>query len=350
MKRLLFSILTASFLLSCSAPTAELQTVQGEAQGTTYTILYYDAANRNFKAEFDALLKEVDLSLSAWVPTSSLSIINASEELEVEFDDPNGYFSTMIEASRGVYERSGAAFDPTVAPLVNLWGFGLKNRENVTDQMVADALPLVGFGDDRISLGASDSGESKAILKKADKGIQFDFNAIAQGYSVDLLGDLLAENGVTSFMIELGGEVLTRGKKQDGSSWRIGIDKPEENLANRALQAIVNLDDKAVATSGYYRKFYEIDGVKYSHTIDPSTGRPVTHSLLSATVITEECAYADAWATAFMVMGTEKTKAFLEENKDLGLDVYLIYNDENGAYKTWMSEGLSAIVEELEGN
>ena len=149
-------------------------------------------------------------------------------------------------------------------------------------------------------------------------------------------------------MVELGGEVLTRGKKSNGDSWKIGIDKPVEDLAQRQLQATLKLDDKAVATSGYYRKFYEKDGVKYSHTLDPKTGYPVDHSLLSATVIADKCAFADAYATAFMVMGVDKTRAFLEKHADQGLEVYLIYNDANGNYKTYSTPGLRTILAELE--
>ena len=172
-----------------------------------------------------------------------------------------------------------------------------------------------------------------------------DMNAIAQGYSVDVVAGFLDAMDIRNYMVEIGGELKTHGQNPQGNPWRIGIDKPIEGnqLAGLELEAVVNLTDRSLATSGNYRRFYEKDGIKYSHTIDPFTGYPVKHSLLSATVICKECLYADAYATAFMVMGTEKSKIFLESRPDL--HAFLIYNNEKGEYMVWGTPGLEKILE-----
>jgi thiamine biosynthesis lipoprotein len=174
-----------------------------------------------------------------------------------------------------------------------------------------------------------------------------DFNAIAQGYSVDVLAYFLERKGISNYMVELGGEVIAKGKKNDKEYWKIGIDQPNETTTeDRPLQAIVRLRDKALATSGNYRKFYEENGQKYSHIIHPKTGYPAKHNLLSATVISDECMTADAYATAFMVMGLERSKQFLAENKALKLEVHFIYS-ENDTWKTFTSESLKEWTEEI---
>jgi thiamine biosynthesis lipoprotein len=176
--------------------------------------------------------------------------------------------------------------------------------------------------------------------------MQLDFNGIAQGYSVEKLASLFNDQNIDSYMIELGGEIKTKGKKKDGTYWKIGVDKPVSPDKERQLQAVLTLKNQSVATSGSYRKFYEQDGERFSHTIDPKTGKPVTHNLLSTTVVMDDCTLADAYATAFMVMGTDKTKEFLQSNPDLKMEVYLIY-DEAGEFKTWMSEGMKKMTEEI---
>ena len=173
-----------------------------------------------------------------------------------------------------------------------------------------------------------------------------DFNAIAQGYTVDVLADFFESNGIENYLIEWGGEIKARGKNHDEQWWKIGIDKPVENIDEREIEAVIELKNMALATSGSYRKFYEKDGIKYSHTIDPKTGYPVQHSLLSATVLANDCMTADAYATAFMVMGMEKARVFLKDNKDLDLDVYFIYSTEAGVWKTYYSKDLEEVIVE----
>lgn len=338
MKQLtLYCSVLSILLFSCSNPSTQLKMVkfQGETQGTYYVVTYYDAQGRNLQEDIEVLLHKFDLIASMWVENSIISKVNRNDS-DVVVDE---IFTTLFEMSKDIYQNSGGAFDPTVGPLVNAWGFGFTDRMKVDQHIVDSLLPFIGF--DKVGLEAS-----KII--KSDEHIQFDFNAIAQGYSVDLIGNLLEENGIIDYLIDVGGEVLGKGNKPDNKLWKLGIQKPEDNAEyGKELQAIIHLENKAMATSGNYRKFYEEDGVRYSHTIDPMTGYPVQHSLLSVSVLANDCASADAWATAFMVLGLEKSKELL--NNVNGLEAYFIYSGKNGELMTFYTSGFQKIlVEEME--
>lgn len=336
--RALLSVLLLFLLLvQCDNPSVlKLVKFQGQTQGTYYIVSYYDATGRSFQGEVEALLNDFDQTASMWVEQSLLSRINRNE-VEVK---PNELFLALFEMSKQVYEKSDGRFDPTVGPLVNAWGFGFTDRMKVDQAVVDSLLPLVGF--DKIYL-------EEGTVVKSDPRVQFDFNAIAQGYSVDLIGQLLEKKGVSNYLIDIGGEVLGKGEKPDGSPWKVGIEKPQDNAAyGSGLNAIIALTDKALATSGNYRKFYEEDGVRYSHTIDPKTGYPVQHSILSVSVLAVDCATADAWATAFMVSGLEHSIEIL--GRDENLDAYFIYHGSTSKeLKTYITEGFKKIlVEEME--
>jgi len=332
MKKLLFLVLTG-LLFSCNNQE-KMQKVKfsGEAQGTYYIVTYFDSENRNFQPQIDSLLDAFDNSVSIWMPNSIISLINKNDS-EVEVDD---WFRGNFMLSKDVFEKTGGTFDPTVGPLVNAWGFGFTDRLKVDSALVDSLLPLVGF--DKVKI------VNNRVVKDDDR-IQFDFNAVAQGYSVDLVGDLLESKGIDNYLIDIGGEVLGRGTKPDGSVWKVGIEKPKDNASyGEGLKAVVGLKDKALATSGSYRKFYEENGIRYSHTIDPKTGFPVRHSLLSVSVLADDCGTADAYATAFMVMGADEAEKFLEKNSFL--EAYLIYSDKNGNLKTWHTGGFGDILDE----
>ncbi len=332
MKKLLFLILTG-LLFSCNNQE-KMQKVKfsGEAQGTYYVVTYFDSENRNLQPQIDFLLDAFDNSVSIWIPNSIISRIN-NNDTEVEVDD---WFRGNFMLSKDVFEKTGGAFDPTVGPLVNAWGFGFTDRMKVDSAIVDSLLQLVGL--DRVRIDGN-------IVVKEDKRIQFDFNAVAQGYSVDLVGELLESYGIDNYLIDIGGEVLGHGVKSDGSAWKVGIEKPKDNASyGEGLKAIVKLKNRALATSGSYRKFYEENGVRYSHTIDPKSGFPVQHSLLSVSVLADDCGVADAWATAFMVVGVELTKDLLKKNQFL--EAYLIYSDKEGNMKTWHTKGFSDILDE----
>ena len=330
MKHFIF-IVFGILLVSCGEEGQKKQVeVHGNAQGTTYNITYISTDGINYQRSIDSLLIEIDNSMSTYQQKSVISKFNRVDSIM----DVDPLFLNVFDISKVVYESTEGAFDPTVAPIVNAWGFGFENI-NSTDSTVIDSLlTFVGF--DKIKK------EGKQLIKTT-KGVMLDFNAVAQGYTVDVLAKLLEKRGINDYLVEVGGELRSKGKNIRDTLWRIGIDRPLPNLKEREIQAIINLDNKAVATSGNYRKFYEKDGIKYSHTINPKTGYPVQHSLLSATVVADECGYADAYATAFMVIGMEKSKLLLEQHKEL--QALLIYSDEKGNMQTFITEDLKKFIE-----
>lgn len=357
---LIFVLLIALFGLTTGCNEARVdnsdkrlfneRVIQGEAQGTTWVVRYLNDT-LDYTADMNRLLSDIDHDLSTYLEGSLINRINAFDRTDTVFAfvDSTQYFSIMFERSYEIKQLTNGAFDPTVFPLVRLWGFGLKHRAEVTEEQVDSIKRFVGMQPsliDLIELNRDTYHYDKTHIRKGHPSVQLDFNAIAQGFSVDLMTDLLNERGVDNYMIELGGEVYCKGVNADGKPWRIAIDKPIEG-EERVFQAILNVSNRAVVTSGSYRKFYEVDGQRYSHLIDPKTGYPVTHSLLSATVIASDAAAADAYATAFMVMGVTATREFLANNKELNLEVYLIY-DEGGRLQTWMSSGMTSMIEELE--
>jgi len=303
----------------------------GEAQGTYYAVTYFAEDTLVTKKQIDSLLRNFDLSASIWVEESTISRINNNDPDVV----PDRYFLDVFRQAKEVSENTGGAFDITVGPLVNAWGFGFKNKVDVDQHVVDSLLPLVDFNSVKLIDG-------KVI--KTTPGIHIDFNAIAQGYSVDLLGGFLQQHGIDNYLVDIGGEVLARGNKPGDKLWVVGIEKPSESMnAQRTLNATLKLKNKAIATSGNYRKYYEVDGIRYSHTIDPKTGYPVKHSMLSATVMADSTAKADAYATAFMVMGVEKTKKYLDQHPEI--EAYLIFSDKEGHLKSWQSKGLQGLIE-----
>ncbi len=247
------------------------------------------------------------------------------------------YFRICFLAAEEVYAATGGAFDITVAPVVNAWGFGFTERSRVDSALIDSLLQFVGMN--KVSLR-----ENKLVRER--EGMMLDMNAIAQGYAVDVLAGFFDAENIENYLVEIGGEVRCSGKNRFGLDWRIGIDKPIDGLQlpGVQMQAIVQISGRSLATSGNYRRFYEEDGIKYSHTIDPSTGYPVQHDLLSATVVAGDCMRADAYATAFMVMGYEKARRFLEEHTYL--DAYLIFSDEMGEYRVWYTAGMEKILSE----
>lgn len=334
MKHILFLLLSTSLLLtSCASDKKELIKLEGNSQGTTYHITYVSDNGIVYKKEIDSLLADIDASMSTWIPSSIISRINNNEE-NVVVDE---YFRTVFNKSVEVAKKTAGSFDITVGPLVNAWGFGPTKKNSLDKTHVDSLLQLVNYK--KVTL------KNNQIIKE-NPAIKIDFNAIAQGYSVDVLADFLESKGIDNYVVELGGEIKAKGKKEN-EEWKVGIDQPsEEKSTERKLEAIINLSNKALATSGNYRKFYIEGNQKLSHIIDPKTGYPAKHNLLSTTVIAVDGITADAYATAFMVMGLKNSIAFLEKNKSLKLEVYFIY-DENGKWKTYTSESLKNRIKEL---
>lgn len=333
MKFIIPVLIAFIFLIHCKQSALKTVRLAGRAQGTTWQINFLTENNLTYKESIDSIFHRIDSSLSTYLPVSIISRINKNEE--VLADD---HFINVFRKSVEVSETTNGFFDPTVAPLINTWGFGFTNKGKVDSITIDSLLQFVGYK--MIKL------EGRSLIKQKPSSM-LDFNAIAQGYTVDVLGDFLESMGIVNYLIELGGEVRAHGKKQSNQNWTIGIDQPNDTaVEGRPLKAIIKLDNKALATSGNYRKFYMEGGKKYTHIIDPHTGYPAKHNLLSATIIADDCATADAYATAFMVMGLEKAKEFLAAHKELKLEVFFIY-DEQGAWKTYRSETLKEWIEEI---
>lgn len=342
------------FLLGCGSGTEEPaleNTVEdpnhvqltGEAQGTTYNIIYYDSLQRDFKPEVDSILLVMDSTFSNYLEGSLLSNLNRTDTFTsgAENGHLNAHLLILHGYSHRVYEVTANAFNPCIYPLVKYWGFGPEMKNILLDSAAVDSLvKLVGSQPAIIATGYLRG----PIAVRKEQFVQLDYNAIAQGYSVDVIAGFLQEKGVVNYMIELGGEVLTKGSKPNGTPWKLGVDKPVSPDQEREMQVVLEITDKAIATSGSYRKFYEKEGVKYSHTIDPRTGYPVQHSLLSVTVIANECWAADAYATALMVMGLEEGMSFIESNPELGLEAYFISDDGVGGWSVEMTPGFERYI------
>jgi thiamine biosynthesis lipoprotein len=313
----------------CQAPSAYC-TLDGFTQGTTYHIIYRDAQRRRLQPAIDSLLRGFSKSLSVYDSTSVISRLNRNEPVEAD-----AYFVRAFRRAKEVYDDSGGAFDISAAPLFNAWGFGFKHREQITPHLLDSLKTFVGM--DKVRLAGR-------RLVKDDARVMLNMNALAQGYSVDVVSEWLEARGIADYLVEIGGEVRCRGRNKQGKAWAVGIDKPEDGnmVAGARLQAVVHFTDRAMVTSGNYRKFYVDGGKKYAHTIDPATGRPVTHNLLSATVFAADAITADAYATVFMVVGLARAGEILSQRPQWG--AYLIY-EEDGAMKTYVTPDVQAMLQ-----
>jgi len=336
--RVLILSVIISVLFSCNNTASIGFEISGQTQGTFYTIILAEQNSTLDKSQIDSLLLTFDSSLSSYIENSIISSLNKTKD-SIIISDPTGYFRKCFEISTRIYRATNGAFDPSVYPLVEGWGFRDDKKTPLTQNEVDSIMKFISF--DKGLHYQIQFFNNTINFTKNNERFKFDFNAVAQGLAVDAVDLYIKELGFTNYYIEIGGEIIVRGKNREGQKWKIGVDLPEDNLANRKLENIIHISDKAVATSGNYRNFYIVDGVKYAHTINPKTGFPVRHSLLSVTVIADDCASADAYATAFMVMGKEKTIKFIEKNPKVHVEAYLLFSDENGTIKRKMSEGFS---------
>lgn len=301
---------------------------EGTIFGTFYHIKY--VYSEDLQADILKRLNEVDASLSAFNKNSVLSRVNRNEDVSVD-----SLFADVFNLSMQVSRETDGAFDITIAPLVNAWGFGPQGKKELTGKEVDSLLQIVGYEKVKLTDGK---------VVKADSRMQLDCNAVAKGYGVDRVADLLNSLGIKDYMVEIGGEIVAKGQNPDGRPWRIGISKPEESPdAPNSNQIILRVNNTALATSGNYRNYYYKNGRKYTHTVNPRTGLPFQHTLLSASVMAPDCATADAYATAFMVMGMEQAKAVLKKHPEL--QAYFIYSADNGQTATWHTPGLKQFIE-----
>ncbi len=329
MKRLLFFLFLALSFLSCHNRTSSYHVLEGFAMGTTYRIVYDKSNSDSVSSAIAGLFARIDSSLSIYNPQSIIAKVNQNEPVAVD-----SFFKSVFVLSQEVWSATRGAFDISASPLFDAWGFGAKNRETMTPAKVDSLKEIVGM--ERVWLEGD-------YVRKEDPRITLSANAIAKGFGTDVIADYLEQAGAENYLVEVGGEIRCKGRNDKGESWSIGIDKPVDGniFPGAHLQVVLQLSDKALATSGNYRKYYEENGKKYVHTIHPATGYPVTHNLLSATVVAKTCALADAFATAFMVVGVEEAKKLLDKYPEL--DAYLVYDNE-GEMAVYYTPGVAQMI------
>lgn len=304
------------------------RTNEGMVFGTVYKITYQH--HDDLHHEIKKALQEVDNSLSPYNPNSIITRINHNEDTIL-----NEHFTHVFNLAQEISAQTEGAFDISVAPLVNAWGFGFKHSIEIAPATIDSLRQFVGYQKMRM--------ENGKIIKQ-DGRLMLDCSSIAKGYGVDMVARVLQKKGIKNYMVDIGGEVVLKGKNPRMKTWRIGINKPiEDSLSiNQELQTILEISDIGMATSGNYRKFYYKDGKRYAHTIDPRLGYPVQHNILSATVLAKDCTTADAYATAFMVMGLEKSKAFCEKHPEL--NAYFICSGEGEEYHIHYTPGMERYI------
>jgi len=333
MKFIGLALVSLFIISSCQTKKSEYLKIAGYAQGTSYHITYENSNNEDYSEAIDSILRAFDKSCSMYDSTSIISRINNNDPT-VEADD---WFIDVFKKSAEVNALSDGALDITVGPVVRAWGFGTKPIAKHDKAYIDSLLQYVGM--EKVKL------EGRKVIKQFP-GVSIDVNGVAQGYSVDVISKFFEGKGIRNYLVEIGGEVRSKGTNAKNMIWRVGIDRPaDDNMTpGSQLEAIVELNNKSLTTAGNYRKFFVENGVKYGHTIDPKTGFPAKNTLLSATVVSDDAVTADAWDTAFMVLGLEKSKEILK--KLHGIDVYFIYSNEKGEYEIYCSDGLKKMIVE----
>ncbi len=333
MKSIYYPILLVVLLLATSCQDTVYQKVAGNAQGTTYHIIYNK--DEMLKSQIDSVLEEIDLSVSSYNPEAILYKVNAN----IPDTKVDNHFKNVFDKAMEISRQTDGFFDITVGPLITLYGFYGKPKGDITPENIDSLLQFVGFNKVKI--------ENDKLIKE-NENIKIDMNALAQGYSVDYIADFFEKKGINNYLIEVGGETICKGKNEYGEAWRIGIERPMENteINDRQIELIVELKDtkKALATSGNYRKFFVENGVKYTHSVNPKTGYPSRDSLISVTILANDCMTADGYATACLVSGYERAVKIVEKIPDI--EAFFIYFDQNGNYQFYFSKGFKKYVAE----
>jgi len=324
-----FLFVAVLVITACSEKTEKYYHNEGMIFGTMYHIIYeYD---KDIHDDIRAKLLEFNSSLSTYEKGSVISKVNRNEA--VKLDD---YFTKCFNKAKEISKKTDGAFDMTVAPLVNAWGFGFSKKDSISPELVDSLLQYVGM--DKVNIV-----DGKVVKEYPE--IMLDASAIAKGYGVDVAAEFLEKKGVKNYLVEIGGEIRVKGVNANGNKWRVGIDKPidDPKVLHRELEQVIQMSEGALATSGNYRNFYVKDGKKYAHTIDPKTGYPVQHELLSASVYAPDCMTADAYATAFMVLGLDKAKKIVDDTPEL--EAYFIYRGENtDTLQIFYTEGFGKMI------
>ena len=328
MKRWIILFIGLVILASCGKQPKKMA-LQGLAQGSYYAVTYYDEQGRNFQHEIDSIFHAVDMSVNLWVDSSVISKVNRNEKVVLD-----QIFIDNFNIAQEAAKLSDGYFDPTVSPIVAAWGFSYKVGDSITPQLIDSLKQWVDYRKVRIENG-------KVI--KENPAMTLDFNAIAQGYTSDLIAAFLESRGIKSYLVDTGGEIMAKGEKTNGKPWIVGIEKPAENMnSEQVVQTRIALRDKGLVTSGSTRKYVERNGKRYSHSINPKTGYPVEHNVLSVTVLAENSVWADALASICMVMGLEQSLPLIESLD--GIEVYYIYSNEQNELETFATEGFKTLI------
>ena len=328
MKKIVILMIGLMALSSCVRQPRKM-VLQGLAQGSYYSIIYFDTEGRNFQYEIDSIFQAVDRSVNLWVDSSVISKVNRNEE--VTLDD---IFIDNFNIAQKAAQLSDGYFDPTISPIVAAWGFSYKSGDSLTPQLIDSLRQLVDYRKVCIKNGK---------VVKEHPAIQLDFNAIAQGYTSDMIASFLETQGIKDYLVDTGGEIMARGGKPNGQPWIVGIEKPAKNWdSEQEVQTRVVLRDKGLVTSGSTRKYVERDGKRYSHCIDPKTGHPVEHQVLSVTVMADNSVWADALASIGMVMGMKRSLPLIEAMD--GVEAYYIFVNGQNEMETYATEGFKALI------
>ena len=328
MKRWIILFIGLVILASCGKQSKKM-VLQGLAQGSYYAVTYYDEQGRNFQHEIDSIFHAVDMSVNLWVDSSVISKVNRNEEVVLD-----QIFIDNFNIAQEAAKLSDGYFDPTISPIVAAWGFSYKVGDSITPQLIDSLKQWVDYRKVRIENG-------KVI--KENPNMTLDFNAIAQGYTSDLIAAFLESRGIKSYLVDTGGEIMAKGEKTNGKPWIVGIEKPAENKeSEQVVQTRIALRDKGLVTSGSTRKYVERNGKRYSHSINPKTGYPVEHNVLSVTVLAENSVWADALASICMVMGLEQSLPLIESLD--GVEAYYIYSNEQNELETFATEGFKTLI------
>lgn len=360
-KQLILLLLLSAIFTACQSEkkTAPYRQVEGKTMGTYYKVTYQDSLDRDFFQPIDSLLKQINHEISTYEPNSTISMFNKAETifpLQLRYKsftqcvaDPrtcgqvkNYHFFKNLLAARIAHERTNKAFDPTIMPLVNYWGFGYTPHKAVekTDSLKVDSLlQFVGFE----KVTQFDSA-GFIWLRKSLPGVQLDFGGSGQGYGIDAVAVFLELHGIKNYLVDIGGESRARGKNATGDWWTIGINTPKSEAELTDFTRVITLENKSISTSGNYRNFHEVNGGKYSHFIDPRTGYPKQSNLLSASVFGNDCIEPDVLATGFMVLGLDEAYKLAEQME--GVEALFIYSDERGNLQVKYTPGVAKMLVE----
>lgn len=327
MKKISWAIMALMAMVSCGKQPQKM-VLQGLAQGSYYAVTYFDDEGRNFQREIDSVFHAVDVSVNLWVDSSVISKVNRNEEVMLD-----KIFIDNFNIAQEAAQMSDGYFDPTISPIVAAWGFNNKTGDSITPSLIDSLKQLVDYRKVKV--------ENGKIIKE-NPAMQLDFNAVAQGYTSDMIANFLESRGIKNYLVDTGGEIMAHGSKPNGQPWIVGIEKPAESWdAEQVVQARIALRDKGLVTSGSTRKYVERNGKRYSHCIDPKTGYPVEHNVLSVTVLADNSVWADALASICMVMGLEKSLPLIQSLD--GVEAYYIFENDENELETFATEGFTLL-------